>query len=219
MLLLFLLAMLLATIVLLVISRSAVERIERHHYEQRADFFRFTPIKPGDIVFLGDSITDGGCWDELFPGLPVKNRGINGDDTLGVLKRLDAILYYNPAAIFLLIGTNDLNWWAYRHDDDILQTYDEILSRCKFISPGTKVYVQSILPRARRYAGHIRFLNGKLQALAAKYGYEFINLFPHFDNGEGALKDELTNDHLHLMSDGYKKWVEILTPYMEKLAS
>ena len=44
-------------------------------------------------------------------------------------------------------------------------------------------------------------------------------MFPHFDNGEGALKDELSNDRLHLMSDGYKKWVEILTPYMEKLAS
>ena len=215
----FLLAMLAATIVMLVISRSAVERIEHNHYEQRVDLYRYTPIKPGDIVFLGDSITDGGCWDELFPGLPVKNRGINADDTLGVLKRLDTILDYTPSAIFLLIGTNDLNWWAYRHDDDILQTYEEILSRCKFISPGTKVYVQSILPRAKRYAGHIRFLNTKLKALAAKYGYEFIDLFPYFANSEGALKAEFNNDHLHLMSGGYKKWVEILKPYIEKLTT
>lgn len=215
----FLLAMLAATIVMLVLSRSAVERIEQHHYEQRVDLYRYTPVKAGDIVFLGDSITDGGCWDELFPGLPVKNRGINGDDTQGVLKRLDTILDYAPAAIFLLIGTNDLNWWAYRHDDDILQTYEEILSRCKFISPGTKVYVQSILPRAKRYAGHIRFLNKKLHALAVKYDYEFINLFPHFEDGEGALKAEFNNDHLHLMSGGYKKWVEILTPYIKKLTA
>jgi len=213
----FLLAMLVATIVLLVISRSAVERIEHHHYEQRADFFRFTPVKPGDIVFLGDSITAGGCWDELFPGLPVKNRGINADDTLGVLNRLDAILYYSPAAIFLLIGTNDLNWWAYRHDDDILETYEEILVRCKSLSPATKVYVQSILPRAKRYAGHIRFLNGKLRGLAAKYGFEYIDLFPHFEDGQGALKKELTNDNLHLLSGGYKQWVELLKPYIAAL--
>jgi len=212
----FLLAMLAATIILLVISRSAVENIEQHHYEQRSDFFRFTPIKKGDIVFLGDSITDGGAWEELFPGLPVKNRGINGDNTTGVLNRLDAILYYAPDAIFLLIGTNDLNWWSYRHNDDILQDYDEILSRCQTISPGTRVHVQSILPRAKSYSGRIRFLNGKLKLLAAKHGAEFIDLFPHFIDDEGALKSEYTNDHLHLMSSGYKKWVEILTPYIAK---
>ena len=213
----FLLAMLVATLILLVISRSAVERIEHHHYEQRSDFFRFTPICKGDIVFLGDSITDGGAWEELFPQLPVKNRGINGDDNAGVLDRLDAILYYAPAAIFLMIGTNDLNWWSYRHNDEILQNYEEILSRCKSISPETKVFVQTILPRAKSYAGRIRFLNDRLKVLAEKYGYEFINLFPHFDNGEGALKDDFTNDHLHLMSPGYKKWVEVLSPNIESL--
>jgi lysophospholipase L1-like esterase len=213
----FLLVMLVTTLLFFFFSRAAVERVERHHYLQRADLYRYTPICKGDIVFLGDSITDGGCWDELFPGLPVKNRGINGDDTLGVLNRLEPIMYYGPKALFLLIGTNDLNWWAYRHDDDILATYDQILDICKTISPSTKVHVQSILPRAKRYAGHIRFLNGKLKQLAEKYGYEFIDLFPHFDNGEGALKAEYTNDNLHLMSGGYRKWVEVLTPYLEKV--
>jgi lysophospholipase L1-like esterase len=213
----FLLAMLAATLLFFFLSRAAVDRVERHHYLQRADLYRYTPVKKGDIVFLGDSITDGGCWDELFPGLPVKNRGINGDDTIGLLNRLEPILYYSPKAIFLLIGTNDLNWWAYRHDDDILATYDQILDCCKAISPATKVFVQSILPRAKRYSGHIRFLNDKLKLLANKFGYEYIDLFPHFANGEGALKSEYTNDNLHLMSDGYKKWVEILSPFIDKI--
>lgn len=215
----FLLAMLVATIVLLVISRSAVERIERNHYLQRADLYRYTPIKTGDIVFVGDSITDGGTWDELFPGLPVKNRGINADNTLGVLNRLEPILYYRPAAIFLLIGTNDLNFYEYRHDDDILETYSQILDICKTVSPETKVFVQSILPRTKRFSKHITFLNQKLQGLAGKYGYEYIDLYSHFADETGALKKDWTNDNLHLMSPGYKKWVEILKPYIDNLTS
>ncbi|HQP10891.1 MAG TPA: TonB-dependent receptor plug domain-containing protein, partial [Candidatus Omnitrophota bacterium] len=61
---------------LIQIPIGAVERIETNHYLQRADFFRRYPVNRGDIVFLGDSITDGGCWEELFPGVPLKNRGI-----------------------------------------------------------------------------------------------------------------------------------------------
>jgi lysophospholipase L1-like esterase len=213
----FLLIMLGTTLALFFLSRYAVGKIEHNHYEQRSDLYRYVPIKEGDIVFLGDSITDGGCWEELFPGVPVKNRGINGDDTLGVLDRLESLLYYSPAAIFLLIGTNDLNWWAYRHDEDILETYSQILAGCQHISPETSVFVQSLLPRTKRYSKHIRALNHELHKLAKEYGYEYIDLYSHFVNEEGALKTKFTNDHLHLLSPGYKKWVEILTPYIESL--
>lgn len=213
----FLLAMLAVLIVLFFLSRAAVERIEKNHYEQRADLYRFTPIKEGDIVFLGDSITDGGCWEEFFPGLPVKNRGINADTTEGVLNRLGTILYRSPAAIFLLIGTNDLAWWAYRHDDEILETYEKILQNCMMVSPITKVFVQSILPRKKKVSKHILRLNERLQGLAKKYGDEYIDLYPRFVDKEGAMKSHFTNDHLHLMSPGYKKWVEILTPYLKEI--
>jgi lysophospholipase L1-like esterase len=214
----FLLAMLAASLVLFFLSRAAVERIERNHYQQRADLYRFTPIKQGDIVFLGDSITDGGCWEEFFPGLPVKNRGINGDDTEGVLNRLGTLLYRCPGAIFLLIGTNDLNWWHYRHDDEILETYEQILQNCMMVSPDTEIFVQSLLPRRKRYTKHLLFLNEKLQGLAKKYGAVYIDLYSHFAAADGSMRPELTNDYLHLMSPGYKKWVEILTPYLKKVS-
>ena len=214
MLIAFLLVMLVATLVLFVVTRLAVERIERNHYLQRADLYRYSKIKEGDIVFIGDSITDGGCWDELFPGLNVKNRGINADDTVGVLARLDDIICCKPAAIFILIGTNDLNWWAYRHDNEILDNYHEILRRCKESTPETKVFVESILPRAKRYANHIRTLNLHLEKMADEFGYTFINLFPYFADESGALKAEYNNDHLHLMSTGYEQWIKLLTPYL-----
>jgi lysophospholipase L1-like esterase len=217
MLITFLIVMLVVTLIFFVVSRRAIEKLEHNHYQQRADLYRYTRITQGDIVFLGDSITDGGCWDELFPGMNIKNRGINADDTVGVLARLDDILCCSPAAIFILIGTNDLNWWNYRQDKEILANYEKILARCKELSPDTKVFVESILPRAKRFANHITMLNLHLEKLADQYGYTFINLFPHFADESGALKSEFNNDHLHLLASGYQLWVKILTPYLDNI--
>lgn len=209
--------LLIVTLVFLAISRYAVERVEQHHYQQRVDFFHRYPVNEGDIVFLGDSITDGGAWEELLPGVPLKNRGINADDTLGVIKRLDDILRSKPLAIFLLIGTNELPWFAYRSNADILKSYNQILERCKELSPSTKVYVQSILPRTKSFAKRIKTINIELETLAEKHGYTFINLFPSFADADGSMQAQITNDHLHLMVAGYTRWVEILKPHIDQL--
>ena len=36
------------------------------YYDQRRSLFEVLPIRSSDIVFLGNSITDGGEWAELF---------------------------------------------------------------------------------------------------------------------------------------------------------
>lgn len=204
-------------LVVLVIARLAAERFLDQHQGQKRDFFHHHPIVPGDIVFLGDSLTDGARWDELFPGLPVKNRGINADNTSGVLNRLDDILPGHPAAIFLLIGTNDLPLIDYHRDSIILRSYREILERCKNETPETRVFVQSILPRQPRFTRRIQGLNFKLQGLAKEYGFTFVNLFPHFIGENGGLNPALTNDSLHVLAAGYAIWVDVLTPYIESV--
>ncbi len=207
------------TLVFFAFTRYVVARISQNHYGQRADFFHRYPVNEGDVVFLGDSITDGGAWEELFPGVPLKNRGINGDTTIGVLNRLDDILRSRPRAIFLLIGTNDLPWFEYRSDRAILRTYSQILDRCHEQSPQTQVYVQSILPRARAYTKRIERLNVQLEQLASVCQCPYIDLYTSFVDSKGVLRPELTNDHLHLLAAGYARWVEILTPYINDLFS
>lgn len=212
-------SLLVITLVYLMLARMAAERLARTHHEQKCDFFAHHPIGREDIVFLGDSITDGARWDELFPGLPVKNRGINADTTRGVLERLDSILPGQPVAIFLLIGTNDLPWFMFRSDRDILETYAAILERCRSESPSTQVFVQSILPRARGYAKRIQRLNAELEKLALRFNYPFVNLFPHFADPKGQIRPELSNDRLHLMAIGYDLWVEQIGPFIASLRS
>lgn len=212
----FLLLMLAATLALFSFTRLEVEKIERHHYLQRANFFVAHPIQPRDIVFLGDSITAGANWDEIFPGLPVINRGIMADTTEGLLSRLDFVTHGNPAAIFILIGTNDLPWFMHRHDEMILGTYAEILEKIQQDSPETKVFVQSLLPRAHSFAKRIRLFNPRLKGLAESMGCTFIDLYPHFASQKGDLRSDFNNDHLHLLASGYACWKEILTPYIDQ---
>ena len=57
------------------------------------------------IIFIGNSITEGGKnWSEKFNIPNIRNRGISGDVTDGVLERLDEIIFFKPKAVFILIG-------------------------------------------------------------------------------------------------------------------
>ena len=163
-------------------TRTTAELLIRHHHAQKTDFFERYPVQPGDIVFAGDSITDGARWDELFPNLPVKNRGVNADTTTALLQRLGNITSHQPAAIFLLIGTNDLPWFAHRRTDKIMESYRDIIDKIKDESPKTRIFIQSILPRARNYARGIRQLNLELQNLAARSGCTYIDLHSSFSD-------------------------------------
>ncbi len=210
----FFLSLFIATFIILAVTRVEVGRLVRQHHEQKVDFFRTQPIQPGDTVMVGDSLTDGCRWDEVFPGVPIRNRGINADTVAGVLARLDEVISGKPERVFLLIGTNDLPVYEYRQDSDILSDYSLLLSRLRQGTPATRVYVQSLLPRQRRFARRITRLNAALRRLAAEHGCEFIDLHPAFSDARGALRRELTNDNLHLLGEGYRVWARILAGTM-----
>ena len=88
-------------------TMQAQEQKHSTFYYQRATLFEVLPTSKSDIVFLGNSITNGGEWAELLGNPHAKNRGISGDTTQGVLDRLSTVIKGKPAKIFLLIGTND----------------------------------------------------------------------------------------------------------------
>ena len=90
-------------------SLSAQEAYQYNQfYYQRSTLFEKLPIDSDDIVFLGNSITNGCEWHELFNNPNIKNRGISSDVSMGVYDRLDPIIKGKPAKIFLMIGINDI---------------------------------------------------------------------------------------------------------------
>ncbi len=183
------------------------------YYRLRMDLFAATPLAAGDIVFLGDSITEGAEWNELFPGLPVRDRGISGDTTAGVLARLGMVTASRPAAVFLLVGTNEL---ASAPDPAPgLARQREIIARIRRESPDTRVFVQSLLPRAAAYRERIESYNDALRGICREAGVVFIDLYPAFLASDGSLRDELTFDELHLNGAGYRRWQELLRPHLQ----
>jgi lysophospholipase L1-like esterase len=189
------------------------------HYLQRLDFFRKMPDQKKEIVFLGNSITEGGEWQELIPGKPVVNRGISGDVTYGVLARLDEVLSARPAKIFLLIGINDMKRGT--PNATIVENIKRIVKITKAQSPGTKLYIQSILPintkmlaTAKSYSrlnnALVVDLNQQISAFCVANGIIFINLHPALADSSGELKKELSLDGLHLRASAYILWVEQL---------
>lgn len=209
-------------ILLASLTSSAQERKYSTFYYQRASLFEELPVTSRDIIFLGNSITNGGEWGEFFNNKNVKNRGISGDICMGVYDRLGAILKGKPAKIFLLIGINDVSRGT--PTDTIIFRIGMISSKIKQESPKTKLYLQSVLPLTDHYkmfGGHtahwqeIKKINDGIKMLADKEQLTYIDLYSSFvDEKTCKMNIDYTNDGLHLLGKGYMKWVEIVKPYI-----
>ena len=190
-----------------------------HYYKRFLQFMDEPAIGNKDIVMLGNSLTEnGGDWAARLGNKNVRNRGIIGDEVMGVYDRLHQILPGHPAKLFLLIGVNDVS-----HDlttDTIVGMIRVTVERIRKESPDTKLYLQSLLPinesfgRYKRLAGKTNMIpeiNKQLEELAKEKGLTYINLFPLFtEKGSNVLRAELTTDGLHLKEEGYKIWVKAI---------
>jgi len=188
-------------------------------HEQKVSMFRATPVSKGAIVFVGNSITEGGNWSEMFPEKHILNRGIGGDVSEGVLKRLDEIIRHKPSKIFICIGTNDLA--AGVNQGAIIQNYRAILNEVKNQSPETKIYVQSVLPVGknviyRHKNEKIVPLNTEIEKLCTEMKITYIDLYSSFIDETGYLNPEYTNDKLHLMGKGYSVWKGLIEHYVNE---
>lgn len=188
---------------------------------RRASWFHRTEQDHGAVVFFGDSITQG--WRNMpneFPGLKVANRGISGDTTRGMLIRLDEdVLALNPAAVVMLMGTNDLADDATA--EQIAGNVKLMLDAFKVHDPEMPVVLCSVFPSSPekdRTADDIKEINDQLAAIAR--GDERITVLDTwtlFANEEGNAKIEEFPDLLHPNGIGQAKWGAALRPVFATL--
>lgn len=182
--------------------------------------------EPGGIVFLGDSITDFFRVNEYFHGAYVINRGISGDTTDGVLKRLPESVYdLSPSKVFIMIGTNDL--MEKKQEQTIVTNIENIITLIQEKCPDTKLYLESIYPvsaarekKIRRFIvgkrnnEKIKNLNENLKYVAQKKGITYIDVYSHLVDASGNLRHEYTVEGLHLTIQGYKVVSKVLKPWV-----
>ena len=177
---------------ILVFSSECLLRADSY-YDRKVSLYELLPIGQDDIVFVGNSITDGAELHELL-GMPnIKNRGITSDVISGVEKRLGQILNGHPKKVFLLIGGNDLSHKLTA--EQIAAKYEKLVKKMRSMSPDTHFYIKSI---------------------AEENGCTYIDLTEALqDPATGKLKREYTNDGLHLTGAGYRAWMSVVEPYVK----
>lgn len=181
------------------------------------------PAGRRNIVFLGDSLTQGFKLNTFFPGLPVLNRGIVSDGVAdfpngknpwrGVNQRLkESVFDCNPSHVFFTIGTNDvgsgigMDYW--------FKEYTEVLDKIRAWFPDVKIVIMTCPPSGPPYK-RVETLNPKIvewntriREYAKTQNFRVIDLHALLASPEGVLPPDLTRDGLHFNQTGYERWAE-----------
>lgn len=204
-------------------SASERARPQGSYSDGRLGIFAQLPIDSDDTVFLGDSIFDFGEWAELMNDPQAKNRGINGDDTSSMLKRLEQVTSGRPARVVLLVGIN--NFQKKIPFDQTTTEYTEIVDRLLSAPGKTNIWLMPVLPvnpdlyRQWVLPNHpdiqipnqpeIERFNGAIRQLAAARGSRVhFTPVPSLLGPTGHLREGFTFDGLHLNGPGL---VEVAT--------
>lgn len=192
-------------------------------YRDKKSHFETLPKSEAEIIFLGDSLTDLCEWAEVLRNNRIKNRGICGDTTDGILNRITNIVESKPQKLFVMIGINDLNQG--KKVEEILENYKKILETFQNKIPDTKIFIQSVLPvnhqifKNKGVNEKVLLLNTKLKDLDKNFSFQYIDLFSAFLDGNNELDAQYTTDGVHLNGQGYLIWKEIIEKDVNDFAS
>jgi hypothetical protein len=190
-------------------SAPPVSTTAQFFYDLLAPVYAALP-RHAAVVMLGDSITALTDWNALLPSFDVANRGIPGDTTEGVLKRIDGIIAMHPRCVAVMLGVNDL---SAKSVQQVLQNYTAIVDRLS--TSGSTVIVQSTLATSANYAwlnAPVSHVNRSLAEMCKQSGRCLYLDLNSTVASTGALPD--TIDGLHLGPNSYKMWASTLTPLL-----
>lgn len=191
-------------------------------------------VQKGKIVFAGSSLM------EQFPiyeflqdfNLPytIYNRGI-GDYTIKeMLQTMDVCIYdLEPKAVFINIGTNDLNDPKCSMDE-LSANYEKVIQGIQSHLPETKIYMMAYYPvNPEKSDNHylkeifrsrtnekISFANERIKKLAKQYRASFLELNDVITDKNGNLKSEITVEGMHMYANGYRLIMERLAPFLKE---
>ena len=164
-----------------------------------------------DIVFMGDSITEG--WaiaDPSFFGPTRIDRGISGQTSPQMLLRFEQdVLTLRPRVVHIMTGTNDI---AGNTGQMTLEWTENVISRMAEAARARRirVVIGSVLP-ARAFgwnkeihpAATIAALNRWLRDYATRRGFVYADYHSAMADSDGGLPASLSRDGVHPNKAGY----------------
>ncbi|HEX7901244.1 MAG TPA: platelet-activating factor acetylhydrolase IB subunit [Planctomycetota bacterium] len=176
-----------------------------------------------DLLFLGDSITEGwgnnAVWKKAYAPRNAVNFGIGGDTTQNVLWRIQngELEGLAPKAVVLMIGTNNFGL----HGDapaDVAKGVAAVVKTLREKLPASKLLLLGVFPRDEKpnTGGRKKIL--ELNAVLARIeGARFLDIGPKFLAADGTLTKDVAPDFLHLSEKGYQIWADAMAPTLDAL--
>jgi len=176
-----------------------------------------------DLLFLGDSITEGWggteAWRAHYGARNPANFGIGGDTVENLLWRIDngEVEGIAPKVAVVLIGTNNLGLNE-EAPGDVAARIEAFVRELRSKLPRTKVLLLALFPRGARPDNperpKIAEVNARIAKLDDGKAVRFLDLGPKLLNKEGFLTREISPDFLHLSEQGYEVWAEGMEPLL-----
>lgn len=178
-----------------------------------------------DVVFMGDSITEG--WFDKRPGFFTSgriDRGIGGQTTSQmVLRMISDVVALRPRAVHIMGGTNDIAGntgpMTAQMSEDNLRAMTDIAQR-----QGINVMIASVPPAGSfPWAANVETrraiaeLNARLKRLANDAGATWVDYHPVLDDGKGAMKPGLAYDGVHPTEAGYDAMATVIEPVLRRV--
>lgn len=212
------------------VATTPVHRLADQWWKDRHEnCVKITQAKDTEIVFLGDSITQGwettgkAAFEKHFAHRKVGNFGFSGDRTEHVLWRLEngEIMGLDPKLIVILIGTNNVGHGS----STPTQTIDgvqAILSKLRTGLPQAEILLLSVFPRAEQASDPLRKAVVEISAGTKKFTeadpkIHWLDIGDKFINADGSIKKEILPDALHLTPEGYEIWAQSMIPVIDKI--
>ena len=168
-----------------------------------------------DVVFFGDSHTAGGNFQKAFPDVKSLNLGYIGEDTKGMLRRVETIAAVQPKKIFLMAGINGLKGQSL---SEFEYWYTALVDSIRIAVPNAELYIESILPvtASSDYCDNTKIneANTIIKHIAQERNIIYIDLHTAYADKE-TLPENMSYDGLHLTDDAYNIWYEAIKTFVE----
>lgn len=179
-------------------------------YQNRVDLLN-SFYSHHEVVMFGDSFMEYGNWDDIL-NKDVANLGVAGDDTAGMLKRMDQVIRVKPKVVFMVVGINDVDKRV-----PVKRIFENILFMAKkFNAQGIAVFVNSAVlsgESKKERNDKLMQLNKLLDGAQKDGGYKFIDLNQELAPS-GVMLHKYSSDDTHINAEGYSKWKsELLKNY------
>lgn len=181
---------------------------------------------PGNaVVFVGSSSIR--FWDSLAADMapvPVIRRGFGGSRLAAATHYAPRIVTkYEPAAVVLFSGTNDITPERSKTAREMLALYVDFVERVHALQPGVPIYYIAITPSPKRWSVWevARDANRLITAFAAANPLlQVIDTSVVLLGDDGRPRPEMyREDRLHLSAAGYRAWTAAIRPHLLRYAT